>query len=1016
MIKLRLSTLLSLFEIGVLAALLSACQNLDPLLKPNTAELKYMCADATEVDNEKIAKALGLTASNLAKLQQIRNLSNQDICEMPTQKLERAMAKSLGPKPDHPGEAAAFRHMQRRDESGTVKPDGLIIANQQRKEILEIQEETIRSLGLSEMPPIAGVYSYRWTPIGPGNIGGRVRSILIHPTDTNKMWAGSVSGGIWNTTDGGLNWSPVNDFMGNLSISTLVMDPSNSNVLFAATGEGFYNGDAVNGAGIFKSVDGGVTWNQMSSTNPTLGSQWYAVNRLAIHPTNSSILLAATNGGTYRTTDSGNSWSQVYSNRSLDVDFDPNNGLQAIIGGDSGNIAFSTNSGATWISQTIGSGRVELAYAKSASGTAYAAYESSGSSYILKSINGGSSWSQVYSFTSSHLSGQGWYANAIWVDPTNASHLIVGGLDLFRSTNGGSTWTQISQWYSAPTSPHADHHIIVSSPSYNGTTNKTVFFGNDGGIYKAADISAVAKTTGWTSLNNGLNITQFYGGAGKLSAGGRIIGGTQDNGDLKYSGSGFNWQAFFGGDGGYSAADGSNDLTLYGEYVYLTIHRSTDGGISASNICSGITEANPSYCGSSATKEANFIAPFILDPNNNNRMLAGAKSLWVSENIKATTPTWGIKKNSTGLGYWYYISAIAVAEGDSNTIWVGHNNGSLYKTSNGTASNPTWTQVTGTPARPVLRILIDKSNTNRVFVALGGYSSNNLQMTNNSGVTWTSISSTLPSAPIRSVVRHPTNPNWLYAGTEVGVFTSENSGSTWNTSNDGPSNVPVDELFWYSDSVLVAATHGRGMFYTDVLAGSPPNAPILGTVTAGNSSITISFTPGSSGTGTLTNFTAGCSSDGVTTISATGSGSPITVTGLTNGTSYYCFVRAKSTVADGPWSSSSNLVTPIGPPGPVTSLLTTVLPGKIVFTFTAPVNNGGSSITGYKVSCASPGQTTIEKTGTSSPISVSGFTSGKSYTCSVTSLNSNSSSSPITVTLKSKAMDISAILMLLLDD
>jgi hypothetical protein len=246
---------------GILSLLLSACQSINPVSGSDFTELKNICTNAAAVDNEKIAKALGLTASNLAKLQQIRNLSNQDICEMPTQKLERAMAKAMGPKPDHPGEAAAFRHMQMRDESGTVKPDGLIIANQQRQEILEIQEETIRSLGLSEMPPIAGVYSYRWTPIGPGNIGGRVRSILIHPTDTNKMWAGSVAGGIWKTTDGGLNWSPVNDFMGNLSISTLVMDPSNSNVLFAATGEGFYNGDAVNGAGIFKSVDGGVTWN-----------------------------------------------------------------------------------------------------------------------------------------------------------------------------------------------------------------------------------------------------------------------------------------------------------------------------------------------------------------------------------------------------------------------------------------------------------------------------------------------------------------------------------------------------------------------------------------------------------------------------------------------------------------------------------------------------------------------------------------------------------------------------------
>ena len=817
---------------------------------PAVAQPGSRCPPGADASDEAIALILGMDTARLDRLRKLRYLSNSDICDMPTTRLQRAIAKLDSPKPDHPGEWASFRALRQADENGIVKPDGLIQGIQRRQAILEASLAARMAAG-SDAPPLAGISPSGWTTIGPGNIGGRIRSILIHPIQTNKMWVGSVSGGIWVSTDSGASWNPVNDFMGNLSVSSLVMDPTNSNVLYAGTGEGFFNVDAVRGAGIFKSTDGGVTWSQMASTNPAGGSQWYYVNRLAIHPGNGNIMLVATGSGTYRTTDGGTSWSLVASGRALDVRINPADGNNAIIGRDNGQALYSTTAASatpTWtlVAFVYGGQRVELAYAPSAANTAYAVVDAPGTTTyadLYKTTNGGATWSYVSS--PNHLGEQGWYNNAVWVDPTNSLHLIVGGIDLWRSTNGGVSFTKISRWSSAPQSPHADHHAIISSPAYNGSTNRTIFFGNDGGVYKAQDIAAVTSvTTGWSVLNNGLGITQFYGGAGKSAAGGRIIGGTQDNGDLKYSGAGTNWSAWEGGDGGYSAVDGSNDNSLYGEYIYLAIHRSTNGGASTAIICNGITEGYGDAtfgCGATATTEANFIAPFILDPNNNNRMLAGAKSLWVSNNVKAATPNWTTLKPPSGTSSSFYISAISVAEGNSDIIWVGHNNGRVYKTTNGTATNPTWTQVSGLPARMVLRILVDKSDTNRVYVSFGGFSAGNLQLTTNGGTSWTNISGTLPSVPIGSIVRHPTNPSWLYAGTEVGLFTSENGGNSWTTTNDGPANVAVDELFWYDTTKLVAATHGRGMFMTTL--GSSGTIYTLTVAKSGTGSGTVTSTP-----------------------------------------------------------------------------------------------------------------------------------------------------------------------------
>ncbi len=245
-----------------------------------------------------------------------------------------------------------------------------------------------------------------------------------------------------------------------------------------------------------------------------------------------------------------------------------------------------------------------------------------------------------------------------------------------------------------------------------------LYLSNDGGVYRAADVSTVALTSGWQELNNQLGTTQFYGAAGVPSSG-VVIAGAQDDGTE-------NWTTTFGGDGGYCAADPTNGNYLYGEYVYLDIHRSTNGGASSAYIYPGLADAN-----SGSTAE--FIAPFILDPNNPATLLAGGKSLWRTTNARAATVGWSAVKASDGNN----VTAIAVAPGNSDVIWVGHTNGNVYKTLNGTAAPPAWTKVddnaTALPARRVARTAVDPASANRVFVTFGGYSAGNVWGTTDGG-------------------------------------------------------------------------------------------------------------------------------------------------------------------------------------------------------------------------------------------------------------------------------------------
>ena len=774
--------------------------------------------------------------------------------------------------PDLIRQRNAFRLLQEQDERGVVPRDAVIRALEQL-DSLRVRTTKLNVAGLPVTsaqpltplmrlmppPPVGGLQANRWVYLGPGNIGGRIRSIIVHPTNPNVIWVGSVGGGIWRSDDAGNSFAPVDDRMANLAVSCMVMDPTNPQILYAGTGEGYFDReDARRGAGIFSTTDG-VNWTRLTATN---NENFHFTTQLAISR-NGQVLLASTPEGIFRSTDR----DRLLWNRATlidgtvqeplaaaigDVDFHPSDNTKVIAGGMNGQAFYSTDGGSTWKKAThagFWSGRIEVTYAKANPSTVYASIDTNGGE-VWRSVDGGTTYTRMNSALGSggpanYLGDQGWYDNVVWAgDPTNANLVIVGGIDLWKSTDGGATFVDISSWYDS-NSAHADHHVIVAHPGYNGTTNKTVYFGNDGGIYRTDDLYAVGnnpqppRINGWIRLINTLGVTQFYGAAGNATTG-TIIGGTQDNGSLVYTTAEGpdRWKEFFGGDGGKCEIDPTDPNVMYGEYVFLNIHRNTDGG--ATNDTRGDRYISGQYWNRDRRKwdwkpfpysipdaersRALFIAPFILDPNNSNRILAGGMSLWRTNDAKTANtstcnltgppcgPKWAAVKSSIGSE----ITAIAVARGNSDIVWVAHRNGEIYRTSNGTAQSPTWQRVDENgggvlPNRYGTRITIDPTNANTVYLTFGGYSSGNVWKTIDAGANWSSIGSSLPEAPVRSLVIHPRNTRFLYIGSEVGVFASEDGGVTWSPTNEGPTSCSVDDLFWMGDT-LVAATYGRGMF------------------------------------------------------------------------------------------------------------------------------------------------------------------------------------------------------------
>ncbi len=394
-------------------------------------------------------------------------------------------------KPEYPYEAMEWQYRLRAHPTGRIPADW--------------RENALSQMAvLKGSAPAATATAPVWLPLGPDNIGGRVRSIAIDPTNTDIIYCGSVSGGIWKTTDAGASWLPTSDMAANLVIGAIAIDPNNSSIIYAGTGEGYFNVDALRGAGILKSTDAGATWALTTTFGSSPSGFPYYINDIYIRPDNSSLLFAATNSGLYRSTNAGTSWLYVPKNtgtrRATQIVADANNpGTFYVAYGNfstdgihkttDGGVSFTKLSGGF---PTNGFYRISMAISKSNPLVLYAVLTDTvtyGTHSVRKTTDGGASWTAVTTPTDlalggTHLGRQGWYNNVVAVHPTDANLVYVGGINSFRSTNGGTGWTQMTNGYpSAYPFMHVDQHAMAFDP----VNPLIMYFGNDGGMYKSTN-------------------------------------------------------------------------------------------------------------------------------------------------------------------------------------------------------------------------------------------------------------------------------------------------------------------------------------------------------------------------------------------------------------------------------------------------------------------------------------------------------------------------------------------------
>ncbi|MCP4548339.1 MAG: hypothetical protein GY835_17910 [bacterium] len=741
-------------------------------------------------------------------------------------KIARKEAKLAGThkKPQRPDGYAHYRKMVRSHPEGTNVTQLLLEA-----------KEHVKRMPQPTGDRDAGLWNWDW--LGPGNIGGRVRAILTHPDNGNILWAASSGGGVWKTNDGGVGWYPLTDLMPCLAVSGLAMDPNDPDIIYAGTGEGFGNSDGLPGGGIFKSTNGGAVWVQLEdSIDPEM---WF-VNDLAHHPTQSGYLLACAmdkdgNGQVFRTTNGGEDWWSAHDppasiGGALDIKFDPDD-PDIVIAGFRHGAYRSNDRGApgTWTDLAVGgatslpgdTGRCEIAFATDSDFVYASCNVPNGNDprgEIWRSEDNGVTWARRSALH--HLNTLGWYANVIWVEPQFDTSIIVGGLDLYKSINGGVSLHRMSDWHSYHhgTSAHADQHVITPHISYDPEGDRTIFFGNDGGVQKNTEGFLAESHSGWINLANNLGITQFFG-ADVSPDGSIILGGTQDNDDLRFrrEDGAQDWYQAETGDGSYAAINPDDTSIMYGAYIHLQIEKSTNGGYSYFHSHDGITDAGVQAPGDPDL--ALFIAPFTIDKQSPYTLIGGGRSIWRTTDHAANwneclEPRPGNPLCST--------VEICPTQG-SQVVWVGYTDGQIWKTENTTVD---WDRVDnnggGVASRFITDIEISPHDPDVILAVAGGYNEDSgLYLSTNGGDSWThrpgSGLNTIPTVHATAASFHPTNPDWIYLGTDIGLFASEDLGANWNVtsrygSNEGPVFTEITDLIWHSYSTLIAVTHGRGMY------------------------------------------------------------------------------------------------------------------------------------------------------------------------------------------------------------
>jgi len=602
-------------------------------------------------------------------------------------------------------------------ELGYVPRERLSAAIEYSKQ-LQASQEKLRK---------AAIPGITWQEMGPSNVGGRTRALMFDPNDATykRVFAASVAGGLWVTENiyaSEPNWTTINDFFDNMAITCFAYDPTRPDTMYFGTGEGYFNSDAIQGDGIYRSLNGGETWTKITQS----GVDTFNYIQRIIVCSNGDVLASTRDRGVIKSTTAGLTWAKVLgsgitasTNRANDLDIDASGNIYATMGiFNTDGIYKSANNGATWTKVSSGTGfpssgfeRIEVACAPSNANVVYAILQDASSNEcygIYRSFDAGSTWSAGTMPRSAVDSGnvagsQAWYDLTITVDPKSPGTLITGGLDLYKSTNYGAGWTQLSHWYGGASLPevHADQQTNIYRPN----SSDTVLFGNDGGVYLATGMSS---TPIFYEKESNYNTTQFYACALHPEKGRNYaLAGAQDNGSHKFTKGGINQTSeVTGGDGAYVHIDQNDPKYQFTSYVYNQYRRSSDSGATFT-----------SYNFDASSTNGKFINPTDYDNSTGNLYCAwssGNYAIWL--NAKTTSSFTTVSAGFTG-----QVSAVTVDENTANRVWFGTDSRRVYYVDNA-ASSPSVTNTTssfpsGWPSSgTVSSIAIEKGKSSHILV------------------------------------------------------------------------------------------------------------------------------------------------------------------------------------------------------------------------------------------------------------------------------------------------------------
>ena len=628
-----------------------------------------------------------------------------------------------------------------------------------------------------------------WKSIGPSlipngqtygtnrvDVIGRVSSIAIDPGNVKHILLGAAGGGVWETKDAGASWAPRTDTMPSLAIGAIAFDPAKPKQVYAGSGEGnFYRSL---GAGVYRSTDGGTTWKVLAAA-PFVGVGFYD---LVVDPKDSSILYAATTNGFYKSVNGGATWSQKRAVWCWDVSVHPGGGTVELLAAFQDGLFVSTNGGNSFAAVALPSApgggwtRLDVDRVVKAPDVAYAFGASGGAAHLWR--RAGTTWTKITTPAAMNVN-QAWYDWYVAAPPDSKTRVFLGAIDTYRGELSGGTWTWTDITTQGNNSIHPDQHCLAFVPG----ASKTLYAGNDGGIYRSTNNGAT-----WKPLVKGLGITEIEYMAGDPGTWKWLMAGTQDNGTLRFVGTTV-WDHIADGDGGDCGVDQQNPNTIYHSYYNVSLERSPDKGATWTWL------APPSL-------SSLFYPPVEVAGKT---VAIGASSLVVSR-------TEGTPWATFALGLSGGEVATAMRAIDPNTLLVGTNTGRIVKVTWGGA-NWTKVQLTSPVAKYISCIAVDPSNTQRIWVTSTQVSGppGRVFRSDDGGAIWVDRTAGLPAIPINSVVVDPANFKRVWVAADVGVYQTLNLGGAWVSFGIGlPNAMAVDLLLHKQDRMLVCATRNRG--------------------------------------------------------------------------------------------------------------------------------------------------------------------------------------------------------------